>query len=202
MKPSDIIRCKGFPCLGVDKDAHAAPSVEIDPGKIKIVMISEAPPTDPKDYFYSSGEPFHLKTTLQAFHDAGADVSDMADIVARGVYMTTAVKCAKTRYSIATDTIKTCSYLLEKEIALFPSASVFLLMGDVAIKSMNYITKRRDGKKVIPVGSTYKIRKHQFYLDDKRFFPSYLQTGTNYLIEKSKREMIAEDLMQAIKLVH
>jgi uracil-DNA glycosylase len=202
MKPSDIIHCKDFPCLDIDKEAHAAPPVEIDPRKIKIVMISEAPPSDPKDYFYSSGEPFYLKTTLQAFGDAGADVSNMADILALGVYITTAIKCAKMRYSITTGTIKTCSYLLEKEMALFPSASVFLLMGDVAIKSMNYIAARRDGKKVIPAGSTYKIRKHQFYQDDKRFFPSYLQTGGNYLIEKSKRRMIAEDLMQAIEIGH
>jgi len=31
-----------------------------------------------------------------------------------------------------------------------------------------------------------------------RVFPSYLQTGGNYLIEQSKRAMIAEDLREAL----
>ena len=71
-------------------------------------------------------------------------------------------------------------------------------MGDVAIKAFNYIAKRTSGKKAIPNGSTYKIRKAEFFYKDKRVFPSYLQTGKNYLIEKSKRTMIAEDIKNAL----
>jgi uracil-DNA glycosylase len=74
-------------------------------------------------------------------------------------------------------------------------------MGDVAIKAFNYISKRQIGKNTIPAGSTYKIRKNEFYYQGKRVFPSYMQTGQNYLIEKSKREMIAEDLTEAIKII-
>ncbi len=47
-------------------------------------------------------------------------MSSIKDIVNRGVYLTTAVKCAKTGYGIETDTIRECSLLLEKELALFP----------------------------------------------------------------------------------
>jgi hypothetical protein len=32
-----------------------------------------------------------------------------------------------------------------------------------------------------------------------RVFPTYLQTGKSYLIEKSKRKMIAEDIKTALK---
>ena len=70
-------------------------------------------------------------------------------------------------------------------------------MGDVAIKAFYYITKRKTGKRVIPSGSTYKIRKEKYYYEDQRVFPSYLQTGKNYLIEKSKRKMIADDIKNA-----
>jgi uracil-DNA glycosylase len=32
-------------------------------------------------------------------------------------------------------------------------------------------------------------------------FPSYLQTGKNYLIEKAKRKMIAEDIKEAMEII-
>ncbi|WP_269852103.1 hypothetical protein [Methanosarcina horonobensis] len=76
-----------------------------------------------------------------------------------------------------------------------------MLMGDVAIKAFNYISKRLTGKNTTPSGSTYKIRKGQFFYNEKRVFPSYVQTGQNYLIEKSKRTMIAEDLAEAAKII-
>lgn len=74
-------------------------------------------------------------------------------------------------------------------------------MGDVAIKAMNYIWKKQVGKKIIPSGSTYKIRNQEYYYKEKRVFPSYTPTGKNYLIEKSKRRMIAEDIKEAMKLI-
>jgi uracil-DNA glycosylase len=197
MRTSDHITCTDLPCSDIKSHAYIVPAQDIDPEKIRIIMISEATPEDPKDYFYEPGGPGYLQTTLQAFHDAGQAVASMSDILKKGIYLTTAVKCAKTGYSISTETIKKCSYLLEKEIGLFPGTSVFLLMGDVAIRSINYITKRKDGVKAIPDGSTYKIRNNRFFLNDTRFIPSYLQTGGNYLIEKSKRRMIAEDIKQA-----
>jgi uracil-DNA glycosylase len=89
-----------------------------------------------------------------------------------------------------------------KELSYFNNVKVYMLMGDVAIKAMNYIWKRQRGKRIIPAGSTYKIRQEKFYINDKRVFPSYLQTGGNYLIEKSKRNMIAEDLKEAVKIIN
>ena len=201
MKPSDAVSCATFPCSDVRTDVHLVPALEIDPAGIKIIMISEAPPSDPAAYFYAPGDPFYLKTTMQAFGDAGVGVRTMQDITALGIYLTTAIKCAKTRYAIAPETMRNCSSLLEKEISLFPNASVFLLMGDTAVRTMNYMAVRQWGTRVIPAGSTYKIRTQKFYHGGRRFFPSYVQTGGNYLIEKRKREMIAEDLKEALRVI-
>ena len=201
MNVSDSVICADFPCTDIYRQAYTVPAVNIDPQEIKIFMVSEVPPPDKNDYFYSGDNPFYLQTTLQAFNDAGVPVSNMSEILDRGIYITTAVKCGKTGYSLETGTVRNCSVLLEKEMALFPNIEVFLLMGDVAIKSMNYIWRKQSGSVVIPAGSTYKLRKQHYYFEGKRVFPSYLQTGKNYLIEKSKRKMIAEDIKAAMDLI-
>lgn len=201
MKITDKIKCADLPCTDTDRNSYIIPPVDIDVEKISILMITEAPPNDMADYFYSAGSPFYLQTTLQAFKDAGADVASMRDILDLGVYITTAIKCGKTGYAVSPDTMKNCSVLLEQEVSLFHNVKVFMLMGDVAIKMMNNIWKRQTGKKVIPAGSTYKIRKQAYYSGDKRVFPSYTPAGKNFLIEKSKRRMVAEDIQQALKLV-
>jgi uracil-DNA glycosylase len=200
MKINDKIRCANFPCTDTDKNSYALPPVEIDAEKIKILMITEAPPNDKADYFYAAGNPFYLQTSLQAFKDAGEDVSSVRDIINLGVYITTAIKCGKTQYAVSSETMKNCSELLEQEIALFPDVKVFMLMGDVAIKIMNDIWKKQMGKKVIPAGSTYKIRGQKYYAGDKRVFPSYTPAGKNFLIEKSKRRMVAEDIREALNV--
>lgn len=200
MRPSDFTGCTDFPCLDVNKKCYVVPNVEVDPGKIGTLMISEAPPEDLGDYFYASGNPFFVQTTVQAFNDAGFNVASMKDILELGVYVTTAVKCGKTSYSISSKTIDNCSVrVLENEIGLFPKAKSILLMGDTAIKAMNYVAKRNTGKAIIPSGSTYKIRKGKYFYKQLKVFPSYLQTGKSYLIEKSKRKMIAEDIKAALE---
>jgi uracil-DNA glycosylase len=201
MNMRDCIGCKDFPCQDVDKKAYVIPNINFDPKKIKILMISEAPPNDLKDYFYAQGNPFYMETTIQAFNDAGIKITSIEDIISRGVYITTAIKCGKTGYSIATDSAKNCSFILEKELSYFLDIQCYLLMGDVAIKSFNTIVKRQTGARVIPAGSTYKIRKNKFSFENKRVFPSYVMTGKNYLIEKSKRIMIADDIQNAFRLI-
>ncbi len=201
MKISEQIKCARFPCTDTDKNAYAVPSLNIDVANKKILMITEAPPNEKADYFYTAGNPFYLQTTLQAFRDAGADVSSLQDILDLGAYITTAIKCGKTQYAISPETMKNCSAILEQEIALFPNIKAFMLMGDVAIKMMNDIWKKQTGKKVIPAGATYKIRKQAYYLGDKRVFPSYTPAGKNFLIEKAKRRMVAEDIKDALKVI-
>ena len=165
-------------------------------------MISESPPEDADDYFYASDSPSYMQTTVQAFNDAGANIASMKDVVNRGIYVTTAIKCAKTAYSIQPETVENCCFrVLEKEIDLFPRIKAVLLMGDTAIKAMNCIAKKNTDRRLIPSGSTYKIRKNKYFYKGLRVFPSYLQTGKSYLIEKSKRKMIAEDIKAALELI-
>jgi uracil-DNA glycosylase len=201
MNVSDHVRCKNFPCTDIASARYTVPDIDIDPLRVRIFMISEAPPLREGDYFYDPDNPFFLQTTVQAFSQAGAPVSSVSDIVALGIYITTAVKCGKIKYSVSAKTIKTCSELLEQEISLFPDIAAFLLMGDVAIKAFNYIAKRETGNPVIPSGSTYKIRRNTYTYKGMRVFPSYLQTGKSFLIEKSKQKMIAEDIRAALNLV-
>ncbi|NMC43318.1 MAG: uracil-DNA glycosylase [candidate division Zixibacteria bacterium] len=165
------------------------------------MLISEAAPADGEDYYYAKGKPLFAETTVQAFQDAGAAVKTIRDILKMGVYVTTAVKCGKTGYGITAGTIRECSSLLEREIGLFSNLKAFLLMGDVAISGLNEIGRRQGLGRVIPAGSTYKIRTRVFSYRGARVFPSYLQAGPSYYIEKSKRKMIAEDIAAALSLL-
>jgi len=199
MQPSRHIKCEGFPCVDVRHDLHAVPGIKVRPEAIFMVMISEAAPNAPDDYYYAQGKPLFEQTTVQAFNDAGVEVASIMELVARGIYFTTAVKCGKTGYGIAADTVRTCSLLLEGELALFPKARALMLMGDIAIKSLNCIAQRAGEKRVIPAGSTYKLRNQEYTWRGKRVFPSYLQAGSSFFIERSKRRMIAEDIAAAME---
>jgi uracil-DNA glycosylase len=201
MLVSTYVGCKEFPCTDVKHECYIVPDVDVNPDDVSIIMISEAAPADPADYYYAKDNPLFAQTTVQAFQDAGADVSSLQDILDLGVHLTTAVKCGKIGYGIKAGTIKECSLILEKELALFPNVQAFMLMGDVAIKAINYIAKQAGEGRVIPAGSTYKIRGQEYFFRGRRAFPSYLQAGPSFFIEKSKRRMIAEDIAAALRLV-
>jgi uracil-DNA glycosylase len=200
MKTSEHIACEESSCADIRHDSYVIPDIEVVPDKVSIVMISETPPADRGDYYYAGADSLFAKTTIQAFNDAGAEVSSVQNILDLGVYLTTAVKCGKTEYGTKAGTIKQCSLILEKELTLFPNVKVFMLMGDVAIKAVNEIARRNGKRRVIPAGSTYKIRGQEYYFRGARAFPSYLQAGPTFFIEKSKRRMIAEDIASALAL--
>ena len=201
MRVSECVACSGFRCSDVKHDCYVVPGVSVKPETVSIVMVSEAAPDSADDYYYAKGNSLFQRTTVQAFNEAGANVSSVRDLVNRGVYLTTAVKCGKTGYGVQADTIRQCSLLLETELLLFPNAKVLMLMGDVAIKALNYIAQRAGEKRVIPAGSTYKIRGQRYFFRGARVFPSYLQAGPSFFIEKSQRRMIAEDIAAALRLV-
>lgn len=201
MRVSECVGCDAFPCADVKHECYLVPDIDLNPDDISIILISEAAPANPEDYYYAEEDPLFQQTTVHAFNDAGANVSSIHDLLEQGVYCTTAVKCGKTGYGIKASTIKECSLILERELALFPKVKVFMLMGDVAIKAINYIAKRTGEKRVIPAGSTYKIRGQEYFFRGRRAFPSYLQAGPSFFIEKSKRRMIAEDIAAALSIV-
>jgi uracil-DNA glycosylase len=200
MRVSECIGCEAFPCGDVKHECYILPAIDLKPEDITIMLISEAAPQKVNDYYYAGKDALFEQTTLLAFQDAGANADSIQDLVDAGVYFTTAVKCGKTGYGIKAATIKECSLILEKELALFPNVKVILLMGDVAIKALNYIAKWENEPRVIPAGSTYKIRGETYTYKGKRVFPSYVQAGPSFFIEKSKRKMIAEDIRIALQI--
>ena len=201
MRVGECVGCKDFPCDDVRHECYMVPNVDIDPASIHVILISESAPSEPADYYYAKGTPLFQQTTVQAFEDAGVKASSIKELVDMGVYFTTAVKCGKTGYGIQSETIKQCSNILERELELFPNVKVLMLMGDVAISAVNNIARRNKVERVIPAGSTYKIRNKSYNFRGKRVFPSYLQAGPSFFIEKSKRKMIAEDIRAAMKIV-
>jgi len=178
------------------------PDIELDPGTIRVLMISEGPPQDPGDHFYStSPAAVDRRSALALFSGAGIAVADLKALLAKGIYITTAVKSPKDQYRVDPERIKAHLPILEAELQLFPNLQVVMLMGDVAKKAFNIIAKRATKKNAVPSGSTYKIRETPLYYNHIRLFPSYIMTGGNLLIEKSKVEMITEDIQTMIKLI-
>ncbi len=200
MRISDQVSCIDFPCVEARQESYLVPDLEVEPDSIRLMLISETAATSLTDNYYSSCEALFARTTVQAFQEAGARVSSVQDLLRMGVYLTTAVKCGKNAYAVSTSTISHCSALLEREISLFPNVRAYLLMGDVAIKALNTVARRQGEKRVIPAGSTYKIRGGEFIYRGRRVFPSYLQAGPSYGIEKSKQRMIAEDIAASLRI--
>ncbi|MBN2362970.1 uracil-DNA glycosylase [candidate division WOR-3 bacterium] len=197
MRINRHLKCS-FPCNDVEHK-WIFPEINIDPTKVNIVVVSEAPPPDKKDYYYSGG--FFDKTTCMAFNDAGYAVKRIKELTDKGFYFTTAIKCCKKDYLVSSKTLNNCSNILFRELEQFPNTKVVMCMGDFAIKCVNYIMKESLGRKVIPTGSTYKIRSGNYIENSVLYIPSYTQTGDSFNIEKSKRKMIAEDIKKAMEYV-
>jgi uracil-DNA glycosylase len=200
MKVSDCVNCTEFSCEDVKIEGYHMPAVDQDPTQVSVILISEAAAANPGDNYDAPGDSLFQQTTLLAFRDAGIQAESIEDLMGRGVYFTTAVKCAKQGYGLQTGTIEHCSHILERELDLFPNVRAYLLMGDVAIKAVNAIARRHGQTRIIPPGSTYKLRGGDFPFRSGWAFPSYLQAGPAFFIEKTKRRAIAEDISAALQL--
>lgn len=132
---------------------------------------------------------------------AGIEVNSIQDILQAGIYITNAVKTPKTEYTIDKSSIENSLPYLEAELSLFPNIKVIMLMGDVAKKAFNMITKKSTKKNVIPATSTYKLRSSEIYYEGIRVMPSYIMTGGNILIEKSKVAMATEDIATMLEII-
>lgn len=187
---------------GISLETLQLPDCELDPKKIKVIMISEVPPKNPDDWFYSSAyEPDYMKSTLGLFAAGGVQVGNIGEIIDMGIYITTAAKSPKIGYTVDPAILRTQLPLLEAELGLFPSLEVIMLMGDVAKKAVNMIAKARTKKNIIPSQPTGRIRSNKFYWDGIRVLPSYIMTGKNLLIEPFKRDTIAEDIRKMMEII-
>lgn len=175
--------------------------IDIDPAGIRAIMINEVVPSDPAQDFYGSSGEQYLSTTISLFQKAGLQVKGIQDILDMGVYITNAVKTPKTAYTIEKASLEESLPWLEAELALFPQVKVIMLMGDVAKKMYNQIARKTAKKNVIPSGATYKLRAAAFYHGGIRVIPSYIMTGGNILIEKSKVAMITQDIAAMAEII-
>lgn len=175
--------------------------IEIDPLTINAIMINEVVPSDPLEDFFGTPDADYLKTTIPLFQGAGAEVTSIQDILQMGVYITNAVKTPKTEYAIEKSSIENSLPYLEAEISLFPNIKVIMLMGDVAKKAFNMITRKATKKNAVPAVSTYKLRNSEIYYNGIRVMPSYIMTGGNILIEKSKVTMATEGIATMLEII-
>ena len=186
--------------VGIASDIYLN-DIDIDPLTIKAIMINEVVPSDPLQDFYGAPDTDYLKTTIPLLQGAGTAVSSIQDILQLGIYITNAVKAPKTEYVIDKSSIENSLPYLEAELSLFPNIKVIMLMGDVAKKAFNMITKKATKKNAIPAVSTYKLRSSEIYYKGIRVMPSYIMTGGNILIEKSKVTMATEDIATMLEII-
>ena len=175
--------------------------IDLDPASIRAIMVNEIVPDDPTQDFYGTSGEQYLSTTLPLFQKAGLPVETVEEILAMGIYLTNAVKTPKDGYTVEKASMEESLPYLEQELALFPHVQVIMLMGDVAKKMLNQIARKTTKRNPIPSGATYKLRAQAFYWGQIRVMPSYIMTGGNILIEKSKVAMAAEDIATMAKLI-
>ncbi len=175
--------------------------VNIEPETIRAIMINEVVPSCPEEDFYGKQDSAYMSTTIPLFRKAGIEVNSIQDILNHGIYITNAVKTPKSEYAVSKESIEDSLPYLEKELALFPNAKVIMLMGDVAKKAFNMICKKATKKNAVPSISTYKLRNTEIFYNGIRIMPSYIMTGQNILIEKSKFEMASKDIETMYRLI-
>ena len=176
-------------------------NVEVNPEIIQAIMINEVVPSCPEEDFYGKPDSAYMSTTIPMFRKAGIEIGSVQDILNNGIYITNAVKTPKTEYAVSKESIEDSLPYLEKELALFPNAKVIMLMGDVAKKAFNMICKKATKKNAVPSISTYKLRNTEIFYNGIRIMPSYIMTGQNILIEKSKFEMASKDIETMYRLI-
>ncbi|WP_217932736.1 uracil-DNA glycosylase family protein [Bacteroides caecimuris] len=175
--------------------------VNIEPETIQAIMINEVVPSCPEDDFYGKPDSAYMSTTIPMFRKAGIEIGSVQDILNNGIYVTNAVKTPKTEYAVSKESIEDSLPYLEKELALFPNVKVIMLMGDVAKKAFNMICKKATKKNAVPSISTYKLRNTEIFYNGIRIMSSYIMTGQNILIEKSKFEMASKDIETMYRLI-
>lgn len=175
--------------------------VNIEPETIQAIMINEVVPSCPEDDFYGKPDSAYMSTTIPMFRKAGIEIGSVQDILNNGIYITNAVKTPKSEYAVSKESIEDSLPYLEKELALFPNVKVIMLMGDVAKKAFNMICKKATKKNAVPSISTYKLRNTEIFYNGIRIMPSYIMTGQNILIEKSKFEMASKDIETMYRLI-
>jgi hypothetical protein len=186
--------------LDVDVGREWVPAMPARPEHVRMVLVSECSAADDADNYGASDDASFDITTLAAFAVAGLPCSSVSELRDRGIHLTVAIRHPKTAATVRASTVKRFAPVLAAELATLPNVRVYVLMGGVAIAAVNHIARERTGRRVIPAGSTYRIRGGTYVLEGIRVLPSYLQAGPAWYVEAGKRQMIAEDLSLALRI--
>lgn len=166
--------------------------VDVQPEQIRVILINECAPRDAGNDFYGDEDGEYAISLRSLFSDTAP-----VQLLAQGIYVTNACKLPKPEGGFSKEQLQDYSIVLEEELKLFENRCVIMLMGDIAIR-LHTLIARRNHTARIPAGSTYKLRRSVWMDGDIRLFPSYIMTGRNLQIERSKRTMIEEDILQML----
>jgi len=156
-------------------------NVDVAPETIRAIMINEVVPSSSEEDFYGKPDSAYMSTTIPLFRKAGIVVGSVQDILNNGIYITNAVKTPKSEYAVSKESIEDSLSYLEKELALFPNVMVIMLMGDVAKKAFNMISKKATKKNAVPSISTYKLRNTEIFYKGIQMKTLYACVGKVYM---------------------
>ena len=137
--------------------------LDLDPEKIKAIMINEVVPSDPSQDFYGSPDPDYLKTTIPLFQKAGLPAQNIQDILQTGIYITNAVKTPKSDYTIERSTIETSLPYLEKNFPL-PKHQSNHAHGRRRQKSLQHANQKSHRQKRSPLHINLQTENHRTLL--------------------------------------
>jgi len=58
MRVNNCVECTKFPCTDVKHECYVVPKVDVKPRDVSIILISEAAPANPDDYYYARVNPY------------------------------------------------------------------------------------------------------------------------------------------------
>lgn len=168
----------------------------LDCEAIRLLLLTEGYPPDPyQHYVFSNPDTLAWQNTREVLSALGVDAHSFQEVLDRGILIVPSINGVVSPKVTAPE-IAIASERLEALLGLLPNLTAIGLMGDVAIATFNQMHKRVTGTRLIPGGSTYKLRRQDFFWGSVQVFPSYLFTGKSYAIERSKRTMVAEDMQR------
>lgn len=166
----------------------------LEPAAIRVLLLTDACPPPPEvHYVYADPASLSWQNTQLILAGAGVAVQIFQDVLDRGILLATCLDGVRPEPVTAVH-LDAGARWLEGLVAPLTGLRAVGLMGDVAIGCFNRMHRRLTGRILIPAGSTYKLRAREYWWGSVRVFPSYLHTGRNFLIEKAKQRMVADDM--------
>lgn len=171
-------------------------SFPLDCGAVRLLLLTDGYPPDPHEHYtFSDANTLAWQNTQEVLAALGVQAASFGEVLERGILIVPSLDGVAPP-KVTPAQIASAGDRLETLLGLLPNLAAVGLMGDVAIATFNHMHKRLTGTRLIPAGSTYKLRRKDYFWGNVQVFPSYLYTGKSYVIERSKRMMIADDMQR------